>query len=95
MSFSKRRYGIIEGPGELRESIYSSTVDLKKMPLLSGAYLSLATQAGAVKLHHHLLRFPCRKVIPLLLFQHPISLSIRTHPICAWSAAGRRIIFPG
>jgi ADP-heptose:LPS heptosyltransferase len=64
MSFSKRRYGIVEGPGELRESIYSSTVDLKKMPLLSGAYLSLATQAGAVKLHHHLLRFPLQEGDP-------------------------------
>lgn len=57
LSFSRRRLGLLEGPDHIREPVYTSTVDLMKQPLLSGAYLSLAKLSGVIKLHHHLYRF--------------------------------------
>jgi ADP-heptose:LPS heptosyltransferase len=57
LSFSGRRYGLREGPDRFREAIYTFTIDFLQQPLLSAAYLSLASQADAVRLHYQMFRF--------------------------------------
>jgi len=57
LSLARRRYGIREGSDPMREAIYTYTADFLQQPVISEAYLSLASQAGAAKLHHQLIRF--------------------------------------
>jgi ADP-heptose:LPS heptosyltransferase len=57
LSFSWRRYGILEGADSMRDTVYSATADILKTPVISTAYLSLASHAGASKLHQELFHF--------------------------------------